>query len=81
MVRRHSASEKCRWPVGLRKCIRPLLEGVARAMMECAALCSSLSRQSCEDFFTPQVSRAPGSLIGKSKTISYELRRNNKFST
>jgi hypothetical protein len=51
MVRRHSASEKCRWPVGLRKCIRPLLEGFPWAMMECAALCSSLSRQSCEDFF------------------------------
>jgi len=32
-------------------------------MMECAALCSLLNRQSCEDSFTPQVSRAPGSTV------------------
>src|SRR5664279_2156361 len=51
------------WQVGLRKCIRPLLERFLRAMMECAALCSSLNRQSCEDCFTPQVSRAPGSTV------------------
>ncbi len=37
--------------------------GLLPAMMECAALCSSLSSQSCEDFFTPQVSRAPGSTV------------------
>jgi hypothetical protein len=32
MVRRHSASEKCSWQVGLRKCIRPLLERFLRAI-------------------------------------------------
>jgi hypothetical protein len=32
MVRRHSASEKCSWQVGLRKGIRPLLERFLRAI-------------------------------------------------
>lgn len=58
MVRHHFANEKCKWEVGLRKCIRPLLKNCLRAMTECAALCSLLTRQSCEDFFTPHVSRA-----------------------
>jgi len=79
MVRRHSASEKCRWQVGLRKCIRPLLESFLRAMMECAAPCSSLSRQSCEDFFTPQVSRAPGSTVEPSHCSPADLVENQKL--
>ena len=37
-----------------------------RAMMECAALFSFLNKQSCEDCFAPQVSRAPGSTVGPS---------------
>jgi hypothetical protein len=42
-------------------------------MMECAALCSSLSRQSCEDFFTPQVWRAPGSTVEPSHCSPADL--------
>ena len=50
-----------------------------RAMMECAALCSSLSRQSCEDFFTPQVSRAPGSTVEPSHCSPADLAENQKL--
>jgi hypothetical protein len=61
MVRRFSASEKCSWQVGLCKCIRPLLEHSAlRAMMECAAPCSSLNRQSRETVLLQRFFRAPG---------------------
>lgn len=45
-------------------------------MMECAAHCSSLSRQSCEDFFTPQVSRAPGSTVEPSHCSPADLVEN-----
>jgi hypothetical protein len=47
--------------------------GFLRAMMECATLCSSLSRQSCEDFFAPQVSRAPGSTVEPSHCSPADL--------
>src|ERR1019366_4611815 len=76
MVRLRTASEKLMWQVGLRKCIRPLLERFLRAMMECAALCSSLNRQSCEDCFTPQVSRAPGSTVEPSHFSPADLVEN-----
>src|ERR1035437_6474858 len=45
-------------------------------MMECAALCSSLTRQSCEDCFTPQVSRAPGSTVEPSHCSPADLVEN-----
>jgi hypothetical protein len=51
--------------------------GFLRAMMECAALCSSLSRQSCEDFFTPQVWRAPGLTVESSHCSSADLAGNH----
>src|ERR1039458_710299 len=37
MVRRRFASEKWEWRVGLRTCMRPLLENCLLAWMECAA--------------------------------------------
>ena len=46
MVRRLFASEKEKHRVGLRKCMRPLLEGSLLAMMECATLSSHLVGQS-----------------------------------
>jgi hypothetical protein len=53
--------------------------GLLPAMMECAALYSSLSSQSCEDFFTPQVSRAPGSTVSPSHCSPADLAGNRKF--
>jgi hypothetical protein len=47
------------------------------AMMECAALSSFLSRQSCEDFFTPQVWRAPGLTVESSHCSSADLAGNH----
>jgi hypothetical protein len=47
--------------------------------MECAALCSSLTRQSCEDFFAPQVSRAPGLTVGPSHYLPADLAGNLKL--
>src|ERR1035441_1426007 len=42
MVRRRFASEKWEWRVGLRTCMRPLLENCLLAWMECAAPSSYL---------------------------------------
>ena len=49
------------------------------AMMECAALCSSLNRQSCEDCFTPQVWRAPGSTVEPSHYSPADLAGKHKL--
>ncbi len=49
------------------------------AMMECAALSSFLNSQSCEDFFTPQVSRAPGLTVGPSHYSPADLAGNLKL--
>ena len=47
--------------------------GLLQAMMECAALSSSLNSQSCEDFFAPQVWRAPGSTVEPSHCSPADL--------
>jgi len=48
-------------------------------MMECAALCSLSNRQSCEDCFAPQVSRAPGSTVEPSHCSPADLVENQKL--
>jgi hypothetical protein len=53
--------------------------GLLRAMMECAALSSSLNSQSCEDFFAPQVWRAPGSTVEPSHCSPADLAGNCKL--
>jgi hypothetical protein len=47
------------------------------AMMECAALSSFLNSQSCEDFFTPQVWRAPGLTVEPSHCSPADLAGNH----
>jgi hypothetical protein len=54
-------------------CRRRLL----RAMMECTALSPSLRKQSCKDFFTLQVSRAPGLTVESSHCSPADLAGNH----
>jgi hypothetical protein len=49
------------------------------AMMECAALCSSLNRQPCKGYFAPQVSRAPGSTVVPSPCLPADLAGNHEL--
>src|SRR6202051_1096814 len=49
------------------------------AMMECAALCSSLNRQPCKGYFAPQVSRVPGSTVVPSPCSPADLAGNHKL--
>jgi hypothetical protein len=79
MVRRLFASEKEKDRVGLRKCMRPLLEGSLLAMMGMRYALFPFSWAVLEDFFRLRVLRAPDLTVVPSRGSPADLAGNQKF--